>query len=181
MEHLDDLLDIGQIILNQDDISTRLLILAEDIANAYSDSEHVDVIVLLNGAKRFADNLFAIIDDPKFSLQYLRAKSYNGTVSNGKVQAEKSIRNILDSDVLVIDDIYDTGRTLEHITEMIRMKEPRSIKICVLLEKMIEHCGKVSIDFKGFDVPESFLIGYGLDYNGQFRELPFIAAYEPEK
>ncbi len=180
MDHLDNVLDTGQILISQEQLYTRIRELAEKITKTYLQVSRVDVIVILNGAKQFTDDLFAIINDPKFKLHYIKTKSYNGTVSNGDVEAENIAENLSDSDVLIIDDIYDSGRTLKHISETVNCHNPNSIKICALLEKQIEHNEQIYVDFKGFDVPDDFLIGYGLDYNGQFRELPFIAAFNPK-
>ena len=131
----------------------------------------------MTGAKRFADDLFREMQNEKFEIEYVKVDSYHGrTKSTGHVKFQSQIRTqIADRDVLIIDDLYDTGLTLKKVTEKIRQQGGR-VRTCVLLEKDIEHLGNVDIDFLGLKVPDCFLIGYGLDYQGQFRELPFICS-----
>lgn len=151
--------------------------LAEQINTAYAGIDNVTALVALEGAKYFADDLLAKIVVP-FERAYIKISSYCGThscstpVINFDDKLPKTLRG---KEILIIDDIYDTGRTLSKLLRRLHDCAPRSVKICVLLEKEIDHCEAVAIDFLGAKVPNIFVVGYGMDFNGQYRELPFIA------
>ena len=179
----------GQVLVSQGQIANCVRKMAGQIEAAYKDSQNVLAIVLMTGAKWFADDLFREMQtrasqrsaasqssNGKFEIEYVKIDSYHGsTKSSGQVKFQNQIRSqIADRDVLVIDELYDTGLTLKKVTEKITQQGGR-VRTCVLLEKDVEHFENVDIDFLGLKVPNCFLIGYGLDYRGQFRELPFIA------
>jgi hypoxanthine phosphoribosyltransferase len=161
-----------------DDIVRRL---AKDISDAYS-GRHITVLVLLEGAKYFAADLLAEVQVP-YDVEFTRVSSYLGTLSSGtvtlNVDAELKAR-LRDRDILVIDDIYDTGRTLRHFLSWIEGCGPKSVKTCVFLEKEIVHEADIAIDFLGRTVPDVYVIGYGMDYDQQYRDLPFIAELASE-
>jgi len=166
----------SQVLVSTGQIANCVRKIAEEIEAAYKDSQNVLAIVLMTGAKWFADDLFREMQSDKFEVEYVKIDSYHGsTKSSGQVKFQNQIHSpIADRDVLIIDDLYDTGLTLKKVTEKITQQGGR-VRTCVLLEKDIEHLENVNIDFLGLKVPDCFLIGYGLDYQGQFRELPFIA------
>ncbi len=172
---------IASIVVSHDQIVHCVRRMARDIEAAYSSSQNVLAIVLMTGAKRFADDLFKEMQSDKFEVEYVKIDSYHGrTKSSGQVKFQNQIRSqVADKDVLIIDDLYDTGLTLKKVTEKITEQGGR-VKTCVLLEKDIEHAENVDIDFLGLKVPDCFLIGYGLDYKGQFRGLPFIVGLNKE-
>ncbi len=169
---------VGQILLTESAISACIASLAEQIKAAYKATNKVIVLVLLDGAKRFADELFGCIDLAKFELRYLRAKSYNGAESCGQIEINGRIGDVSDAEVLIVDDIYDRGRTLSGVLQIVKQGHPQSIRTCVLLEKQTTRTELVSIDFVAAQVPDCFVVGYGLDYDGQYRELPFIASVD---
>lgn len=169
---------VGQILLTESAISASIASLAEQIKATYDSSDKVIVLVLLDGAKRFADELFGCIDLSKFELRYLRAKSYNGNESSGVVEIIGKIGDVSDAEVLIVDDIYDRGRTLSSVLRIVEQGHPQNIRTCVLLEKQTERTDSVEIDFVAAQVPDCFVVGYGLDYDGQYRELPFIASVD---
>jgi len=168
---------VGKVLFSRQEIGETVSLIARQIEEAYRDSDDVLVIVLLTGAKWFADDLLAEINDEKFKVEYIKVSSYHGqTSSSGEVDIKGHIEgNISGREVLIIDDIYDTGLTLERFIHWLKQKGPSAIKTCVLLEKQCQHKGQVDIDFAGLEAPDVFLVGYGLDYNQQYRELPFIA------
>jgi hypoxanthine phosphoribosyltransferase len=172
----------SQVLVTTGQIANCVRKIAAQIEAAYKDSQNVLAIVLMTGAKWFADDLFREIQSGKFEIEYVKIDSYHGqTKSSGQVKFQNQIRSqVAGRDVLVIDELYDTGRTLKNVTEKITQQGGR-VKTCVLLEKDIEHFENVDIDFLGLKVPDCFLIGYGLDYQGQFRELPFIATLNREQ
>lgn len=167
-----------RIIIPAEELEKIVADLAERLNAAFVVSEPVTAVVLLEGARRFAA---ALLKRLLFTVevQYLKVSSYEGTSSTEIVGMEGTdalAKKILDRNVLVIDDIYDTGRTLTRVLEWIRECGPKSIHTCVLLEKTAPHVETVPIDFLGTTVENAFVVGFGLDYNGQLRDLPFIAA-----
>ncbi len=156
--------------------------LAEEVSSAYENTDSLLALVLLEGAKYFANDLLSKTDLP-FDVEYLKVSSYFGTASTGTVTLEghddlpAKVRN---KNILVIDDIYDTGHTLSKLLAWLKQCEPQSIKTCVLLEKRIDHDKQVVIDFLGTTIEDVFVIGYGMDYDDQYRELPFIAELSSE-
>ena len=116
-------------------------------------------------------------------VEYIKANSYSGIHSTGTVKTDKNDtlkEKIRRKNILLIDDIYDTGLTLSHILDWLNGCRPESVTTCVLLEKEIEHLKKIDIDFLGTKIEDVFIIGYGLDFNGQYRELPFIGELAAE-
>ncbi|MFA5784072.1 MAG: phosphoribosyltransferase family protein [Phycisphaerae bacterium] len=172
---------IGRIILSESHLRTCINKLADQIKNAYTGCGEVIVLVLLNGAKRFADDLFERINDDKFKLRYISVSSYNGNKSIGKVTVQGEITGLSGCEVLIADDIYDTGLTLSEVVKIVEKEKPHGIRTCLLLEKQLPHQRHITIDFKGADVPDCFVVGYGLDHDEQFRELPYIAQYIPPR
>lgn len=164
------------VLYTQSQIHDCVSQLAGQIRTAYTSFDDLVVIVLLMGAKRFADDLLAALGQP-VSAEYLRAKSYHDShQSSGTVHVEGHVHQPLRGKrVLLIDDIYDTGITLKFMLDYLRQFQPAEIKTCVLLEKQCPHHETVAIDFLGLPVPDVFVVGYGLDYREQYRELPFIA------
>jgi hypoxanthine phosphoribosyltransferase len=140
------------------------------------DLDNCLALVVLDGAKYFAEDLLRQLDWP-FEVESIKASSYSGTHSTGRVKTDKKdgIREkVRGKNILLIDDIYDTGLTLSHILEWLNECQPATVKTCVLLEKEIEHTKTVDIDFLGMKIENVFAIGYGLDFEGHYRELPFI-------
>jgi len=173
----------NEIIVSQQQIASSVKDIASEIKKCYANSEKVLAVVMLMGAKWFADDLFhQINDDDKFQVQYIRASSYHdGTESTGLVTIHPEIKeNLAGKKILIIDDIYDSGLTLKTVAELFREKGADDIKTCVLLEKQTEHKEQVNIDFAGLNVPDEFIVGYGLDYKQMYRELPFIASIKED-
>lgn len=165
------------VILDSEQIGRCIARLAGEISAAYQSDDRILAIVVLDGATRFAADLL-----PQVTCQaevvFLRASSYHGGMfSTGTVTLEGDLSDKLPGrSVLIIDDIYDTGRTLDAVVRTVRRHGPADVKTCVLLEKSRRHEVPVPVDFVGTCVEDAFLIGYGLDYEGHHRELPFIAA-----
>lgn len=171
-----------RILISREELQAVIERLAKEISAFYAD-KHITALILLEGAKYFAEDLLSEIDVP-FDVEFMKVSSYLGTVSGGTVSlnADDGLQERLrGKDVLIIDDIFDTGRTLHHLLDWIRDINPASIKTCVLLEKEIAHDAEVRIDFTGLTVPDVFVIGYGMDFDGQYRELPFIAELASER
>ncbi len=170
-----------RILISQQQIQTAVQRLAAQISDYYAGRPFV-ALTLLEGARYFARDLQKHMSVP-FEQQCLKVSSYHGTTSGDSVtlQLNPDIRDqFYHKDMLIIDDIYDTGKTLSRLLEWLKTCHPADIKTCVLLEKQMPHIHSIPIDFLGMTVENVFVIGYGMDFNGRCRELPFIAELDAE-
>jgi hypoxanthine phosphoribosyltransferase len=175
MDHETAKPQVGKILLTESALSARVAGLAAQIKAAYADVDSVVAVVLMQGAKRFADELFSLIDDGRFELRYLTVSSYRGVEQAENVSICGEVGDVAYRDVLIVDDIYDRGLTLSGVMQMVCRGRPRRVRVCCLLEKQTQHREEIKIDFKAATVPDCFVVGYGLDYAGQYRHLPFVA------
>jgi hypoxanthine phosphoribosyltransferase len=165
--------DIKKILYHESTILSRLDELASEITEDYRDRD-LTVIAVLNGSLVFMADLLRRIP-LHLQLDCLSASSYRGTKSSGQVSLQGKFRDVRNRHVLILDDILDTGATLKAIREHIAAEsDALSIKICVLLRKKLDVPKKADADYVGFDIPNEFVVGYGLDYNERYRNLPFI-------
>ena len=155
-------------------LQARVKELAGQISTDYSDREPI-VLGVLNGAVFFFADLVREMTIPS-RIDFIRAASYgSGTSSSGSVRLTKDLEiPIEDEPVILVEDIVDTGLTVTKIVEILRERGPESVKVCALIDKLERRSMDVVIDYCGFQVKEGFLIGYGLDYNEQYRYLPDI-------
>ena len=169
--------DVAEVIITGTELRRTVARLAEQIRAAYRDDPDVLVVFLLDGAKRFAEDLAVLLNDTKFEFTGWRASSYLGTTrSSGRVRVDGSLDTVIRTrKILLVDDIYDTGLTLKHVCDHLRRTQPLDLKTCVLFEKQCAHQETVAIDFLGLTVPDAFLVGYGLDFEGRYRELGCVA------
>ncbi len=169
-----------EVILSSEQIQERVKELGKKITIDYADRELMAICVLKGGLPFFAD-LIRKIDLP-LTTDFISISSYNGKKeSSGNVEIRHDISvPVKERDILLVEDIIDTGMSVSRIVEHLKEKAPRSIRICALLDKKEARNPSclVRCDYSGFDVPDKFLIGYGLDYNEKYRNLPFIAAME---
>lgn len=166
----------SRIVLNQGQLSRIVCRLAREISAAYHDTDNCLALVVLEGARYFADDLLRQLPI-SMEIESIRANSYSGVTSTGNViiNEQDSLKaKIRGKNILLIDDIYDTGLTLKRILKWLHDCGAESIQTCVLLEKQTPHAANIKLDFVGTAVEDEFIIGYGLDYNGQYRDLPFI-------
>jgi hypoxanthine phosphoribosyltransferase len=166
----------SRIVLSADQLSRIVSRLAQDISAAYHHQDNRLALVVLEGARYFADDLLKQLNPP-MDTAYIRASSYSGVNSTGNVvmDALDSLKTTIHGkNILLIDDIYDSGVTLWRILDWLTECGARSVKTCVLLEKQIKHKKDIKIDFLGTPIADEFIIGYGLDFDGQYRDLPFI-------
>lgn len=173
-----------RILITAEQLDTRITALAQQVSAAYNTADSILAIVLLEGARPFARSLLSKLAIPA-AAEYLKISSYHGGIkSTGEVILnfpDELHNKIRDKNVLIIDDIYDTGLTLTSVIEHTRQCEPKNIKTCILLEKQISHQRIVPIDFLGFQVEDAFVIGFGMDYRNQYRNLPFVASLHPDR
>jgi hypoxanthine phosphoribosyltransferase len=156
------------------DIRDRVRILGEGITREYAGREPVLISVLKGGAMFHADLLRAI--DLPASVDFMSISSY-GEGSSGVVRIMKDLdRDIGGRDVIVVEDIVDTGLTLTYLLSALRSREPASVEVCALLDKSVRRITPIDIRYRGFDCPDKFVLGYGLDYDEVYRNLPFIVA-----
>ena len=175
-----DLLEnhIGKILLSEDEILQRVQALGEQISSDYS-GEEITIVCVLKGAVIFLADLLRSIDAPT-DLDFVQISSYgDGTKSTGVTEVlHCPTTDIEGRHVLIVDDIVDSGLTLRHLKESLLAEKPASLKLCVLLDKVGRRTEGVEIDYVGFEVPNKFVIGYGLDYAGRYRGLRYIATLE---
>ena len=163
-------------IISQEQIRQTATRLAQEISAYYDDRlAEVIALVVLEGARPFADALLEQLH-PEPTTYEIQVSSYQGTQSTGTVQIKNADAiEVAGKRVLILDDIYDTGRTIKVLQEVLIERGAAEIRTVVLLEKEREHETPVTVDFVGLKVPDLFLVGFGLDYNGRYRELDYIA------
>jgi hypoxanthine phosphoribosyltransferase len=170
--------NIGSILLTEDEITHRVKELGKQITHDYYGKE-MTVICVLKGAVVFLADLVRNISVP-MELDFIQMSSYgDGTKSSGNMVIQQNLTtDIKDRDILIVDDILDTGFTLGYLKNIILNRHPKSLKLCVFLDKNKHRSIGIKADYVGFSIPDDFVIGYGLDYAGHYRCLPYIARLE---
>jgi hypoxanthine phosphoribosyltransferase len=165
--------EVERILITEEQIEKRVKSLAREIERDFHGREMV-VISLLNGTVMFLADLMRHLNLP-MRLDFIGVSSYGVGTESGEVVFTKELR----LDVLLIDDILDTGRTLRHVLPRLRTLKPRRIKVCVLLDKPSRRVEKIHADYAGFQIPDYFVVGYGLDFAERYRNLPFVGVLHP--
>lgn len=169
-----------RILISDAEIETRLADLGRELSHAYRDCP-LTVVGVLTGSLLFLADLMRKLDMPH-QVGFLQASSYRTGTSAGNLQINQDyFPQIADRDVLLIDDILDTGRTLSAMLSMLQTAGPRSVRSAVLLWKVGTQQVTLRPDYYGFQIPNQFVVGYGLDYNQNYRHLPHIAVLEPHE
>ena len=172
---------IGKILIQEDEIRRRVKELGEEISRDYQGKEPTLVSILKGGIIFLSDLVRAL--SILHEIDFMSVSSYDGgTESSGVVRilADLSI-NIEGRDVIIVEDIVDTGLTLDYIRHILLARHPESLRICTLLDKKSRRRVEVPLDYVGFVIPDAFVIGYGLDYAEKYRNLPYIAILEPDR
>ncbi|MDR7437200.1 MAG: hypoxanthine phosphoribosyltransferase [Armatimonadota bacterium] len=161
-------------------LAARIRELGQAISRDYNGKEPL-LVGILTGAVLFVSDLLRHITIP-CQLDFMATSSYgNGTDSSGIVRILKDLdQSIEGRHVLIVDDIIDTGLTMDYLLETLKARYPASLKVCALLDKVPRRLRPVPIDYRGFEIPDRFVVGYGLDYAGRYRNLPFICVLKPE-
>lgn len=172
--------DVKEILLTKEQIAARITEIGEQISADYAGKE-ILMIGVLRGAVIFMADLARAITVP-VALDFMAVSSYGtSTTSSGVVRILKDLDEAVQGrHVLVVEDIVDTGLTLNYLLDNLKSREPASIKLCTLLNKPDRRKAEVNIDYNGFNIPDEFVIGYGLDYAEKYRNLPFIGILKPE-
>ncbi len=172
--------DIAAVLVDATAIATKVAELGARIAADYADKDPVFVSIL-KGALPFLADLMRQVPI-RLSLDFLEVSSYgSSTESSGVVRILKDLAQpIEDRHVLVVEDILDTGFTLRYVLEHLQQQKPASVRLCTLLDKPARRIVPIDIDYRGFEIPDRFVVGYGLDYGERYRNLPFIGVLKPE-
>ncbi|AWX53720.1 MULTISPECIES: hypoxanthine phosphoribosyltransferase [Brevibacillus] len=172
--------DIEKILLSEEDIAVKVRELGETLAAEYKDKNPL-VICVLKGAVIFMADLIRHMNIP-CEMDFMAVSSYgSGTESSGMVKILKDLdTSVQNRHVLVVEDIMDSGLTLSRLVELLRHREAASVKVVTLLNKPERRKVDISPDYKGYDVPDEFVVGYGLDYAEHYRNLPYIGVLKPE-
>jgi hypoxanthine phosphoribosyltransferase len=161
-------------------IAERVRALGAQVSADYEGERPLVVLTILKGSFIFAADLIREISVP-LRVEFLGLKSYGtGTQSSGEVQITQDLTSpVLGDDVLVVEDIVDTGLTIDYLLRQLATRGPRSVRICSLLQKPARTIKPVRIDYLGFTIPDEFVVGYGLDYNQAYRNLPYLGVVQP--
>ena len=165
-------------MLTEEEVDTRIRELGEQISAQYA-GESVHLICVLKGGVFFMCELAKRISAP-VSMDFMCVSSYgDGTSSSGVVRIAKDLDEAIEGkDVLIVEDIIDSGRTLYYLINILKKRNPKSIKLCTLLDKPERRERDVDVDYVGFEIPDEFVVGYGLDYAQKYRNLPYIGVVE---
>ncbi len=171
--------EVERVLITDVQIARRIRALAHAIERDFRGREVV-VVSLLNGTVLFLADLIRHLSLP-LRLDFIGVSSYGAGTESGELVFTKELRlDVRGRDVLLVDDILDTGKTLSRVIPKLRALKPRRIKVCVLLDKPSRRVEKVAADYVGFEIPDAFVVGYGLDYAEKYRNLPFVGVLKPE-
>ena len=167
-----------KVLLPEKEVDDRIQEIGDQISRDYAGKQ-VHLVCVLKGGSFFMCELAKRISVP-VSLDFMSVSSYGGdTKSSGVVKIVKDLdESIRDKDVIVVEDIVDSGRTLSYLLEMLRDRGPKSLRLCTLLDKPDRRVVQVDVDYTGFQIPDEFVVGYGLDYDQRYRNLPYIGIVE---
>jgi hypoxanthine phosphoribosyltransferase len=172
--------DLERILVSEESIKSRVAELGQEI-DAFYEGKEILLVTLLNGAIVFTADLIRNIRSPLW-LDTLRAQSYgSGTTSSGAPEVTGDLRLPVEgAEVLLVDDILDTGNTLSRVVTELAHRNPASIRTCVLLDKKERRQTDCEADWVGFEIPDHFVVGYGLDYAERYRHFPYVGILKPE-
>ena len=170
-----------KVFLSEEEIKAKVAELGKKISDDYRESDkNLILIAILKGSVVFLSDLMRNIDID-LNIDFMVVSSYGAsTESSGNIKIIKDLDiNIRDYDLLIVEDILDSGRTLSKLIDILKMREPKSLKVCTLLDKPDRRVCNVDLDYCGFVIPDEFIVGYGLDFDEKYRNLPYIGILEP--
>lgn len=167
-----------RVLISEEDVDAKIAELGRQISEDYA-GEQVHLLCILKGSVFFTCELAKRITVP-VSLDFMSVSSYgDGTASSGIVKIAKDLDETIEGkNVIVIEDIIDSGRTLHYLLDVLQKRNPKSMKLCTLLDKPERRVKDVKVDYTGFAIPDEFVVGYGLDYAQKYRNLPYIGVVE---
>ena len=165
---------IERVLISSVDLQRRVTELGREVSAEYTAEDPPILVNILKGGVVFLADLIRCIT-VSHEIDFMAVSSYTGQNTTGVVKINMDLQvSITDRHVLIVEDIVDTGLTLDHLCDLLSARKPKSLRICALLNKVDARRQEVRIDHVGFDIPDEFVIGYGLDYNEAYRNLPFI-------
>jgi len=173
--------DVGEVLITEEELQAKIAELGEAISADYQGKDLL-LVCILRGAVIFLSDLIRQITIPH-EIDFMAVSSYGGTrtESSGIVRIIMDLTTSIEGrDVLIVEDIVDTGLTLSYIIDNLQTRRPASLRTCVLLDKRERRKVDVPLDYVGFAIPDKFVVGYGLDYDEKYRNLPFVGVLKPE-
>ena len=172
--------DIDRVLFSQEEIQTRVGELGAQISHDYAGKEPL-LISVLRGSYIFMADLTRALDC-MCRVDFMAVSSYgSGTTSSGQVEIIKDLSDSIEGkDLIIVEDILDSGNTLHYLMQILKARRPASIKLCTLLDKPSRRAKPITADYVGFEVPDKFVVGYGLDFDEKYRNLPYIGVLKPQ-
>ena len=171
--------EVSQVLITDEQIAKRIAVMTRQIERDFKGRDMV-IVSLLTGTVMFLADLIRHLELP-LRLDFIGVSSYGAGTESGELVFTKELRiDVRGRDVLLVDDILDTGKTMTRVVAKLRALKPRRIKTCVLLDKPARRVEKIKADYVGFNIPDLFVIGYGLDYAERYRNLPFVGVLKSE-
>jgi len=172
--------DVAEVLIREDELADRIADLGRQISRDYEGKTPL-FVGILKGASLFLSDLLRQVTIPCM-LDFIATSAYGtGTENSGIVRILKDLDQTIEGrHVVIVDDIIDTGYTMDYLLETLKARYPASLRVCALLDKVTRRRRHVPIDYRGFEIPDRFVVGYGLDYAGIYRNLPFICVLKPE-
>lgn len=163
-----------KVLISEQEVAEKVQAIADQINKEYQGKE-IHLVCVLKGSIFFTCELAKRLTVP-VTMDFMSVSSYgDGTESSGRIKIVKDLDDsIAGKDVLIVEDIIDSGRTLSHLIQLLRTRQPNSVKLCTLLDKPDRRVTDVTVDYTGFVIPDEFVVGYGLDYAQRYRNLPYI-------
>ncbi len=170
-------MEIPRVLISPEQIKSRVERLAEEISKDHPEhSGDLVFVSVLKGAFIFTADLLRSMARPA-DIEFISVSSYQGTTSTGHVRLIQDVSaDIAGKQVILIEDIIDSGLTVDYLLKVLLVRQPASLRVCTLLAKPSQHRMHFDISYVGFEIPNRFVVGYGMDFNGKYRQLPFIGA-----
>ena len=170
--------DIKNVLVSEEELKAKVRELGAQISRDY-EGKNLVLVSILKGSVVFMADLMRAVSIP-CSIDFMVVSSYGGSNTSSLVKIIKDLDGDLSGkDVLIVEDILDTGITLSNLVPMLKMRHPNSVKICTILDKPSRRKADIKPDYEGFQVPDEFVVGYGLDYDEKYRNLPYIGILKP--
>lgn len=171
--------DVERILFSEEELRERVAQLGAEITRDYA-GRHPVLVSILRGSFIFMADLARQIGLP-VTVDFMSVSSYGaGTKSSGQVEIKKDLSDTVEGrDIIIVEDILDSGNTLYYLRDMLQARHPASVRICALLDKPERRVKDIHADYRGFDIPDAFVVGYGLDFNEKYRNLPYIGVLKP--